>query len=127
MVNITKLKAEIKKLREQVSSLREVTRLRRHKTRAVSRLRKEKKSLSRELHPTRTKISMLLGKELSKLGKGVKKSTRAFLKEALSDIRSNPVGFTRMLTANKHLTDAQKVKAFKTYIRKHGRRSSTLD
>ena len=55
------------------------------------------------------------------------KETLASLKKRALKLHSNPKAFIAMLEGNKKLSAESKIQALKNYIRKHGRRSSTLD
>lgn len=71
MGSLESLRAEVKRLKEQVSQVRERQKLIMEARQEKERIRKmkhslkqEKKRLSRELHPTRSKFSDFVGKHL---------------------------------------------------------------
>lgn len=114
---LAEAKAEARRLRERVALKQQLTPL----ARARRRLAIVKATGGISGISTRAQQRLEL-KARSFLGK----QARSFIKE-LRGVHSNPVAFVNMLAANKSLSKEAKVKAFKTYVRKHGRRKSTLD
>lgn len=45
----------------------------------------------------------------------------------MQKVHSNPKAFLAMIASNKVMSDESKIQALKNYIRKHGRRSSTIN
>ena len=64
------------------------------------------------------KARKFLGKEAHKLSKGIRANV---------GLSPSPSAFLNMLSANKSMSRESKLRAFKSYVRKHGRRRSTLN
>lgn len=73
------------------------------------------------------KKSLSLSDAVSKLKRFMSEKRAEQFAKKMTKVHSNPKAFLSMLAGNKSMSDAQKVQSLKTYIRKHGRRSSTLD
>jgi hypothetical protein len=64
------------------------------------------------------KARHFLGKEGHRLARGIRHNI---------GLSPSPSVFLNMLSANKSMSKESKQRAFKSYVRKHGRRSSTID
>ena len=117
---LAKAKAENKRLREKVTVAQAISKPAKLRRRlAILKATGGISGIStRAQQRFELKARKFLGKQGRQLAKGVRHNI---------GLSPTPSQFLNMLSANKSLSKGAKLKAFKTYVRKHGRRSSTLD
>ena len=117
---LAKAKAENKRLRNQVVLSQNISPL--AKARRRLKIIRATGGISGLSTRAQQRFELKARKFLGKKGHSLAKSIRANI-----GLSPTPSQFLNMISANKNLSKEAKVKAFKTYVRKHGRRSSTLD